>query len=140
MKCPACGFETPEAHGYCDFCKEPFRKKPEPAKAPKPQPKVEVPPAVMAKLLEVSAETGKHAGPPAAIPLEFAHLDAGEKIAGPSALLRAAAWMFLSGVLAAGTAAGLYAVHKRKAMRRRRAPPSLESRPAPGLSAPPDAE
>ncbi|MFA6093391.1 MAG: hypothetical protein WCU88_06100 [Elusimicrobiota bacterium] len=27
MKCPACGFETPEEQGWCDFCKEPFRRR-----------------------------------------------------------------------------------------------------------------
>ena len=32
MKCPACGFETPDTQAWCDFCKEPFRKKQDPAK------------------------------------------------------------------------------------------------------------
>jgi hypothetical protein len=30
-KCPACGFDSPDAAAFCDFCKEPFVKKPKPA-------------------------------------------------------------------------------------------------------------
>lgn len=42
MKCPACGFETPDAQGWCDFCKEPFKR---PAKAePAPPPPPPAPP------------------------------------------------------------------------------------------------
>lgn len=28
LKCPACGFDSPDAALYCDFCKEPFRGAP----------------------------------------------------------------------------------------------------------------
>ena len=40
MKCPACGFETPDSQGWCDFCKEPFRRsaQPEPAARKEPVP------------------------------------------------------------------------------------------------------
>ncbi len=27
VKCPSCGFESPAEAAWCDFCKEPFRKK-----------------------------------------------------------------------------------------------------------------
>ena len=115
MKCPACGFETPEEQGHCDFCKEPFRRKAEPPRNAKAQPKVDIPPAVMAKLMEVRVEGKKSAGPPAVIPPEFAHLDAGERLPGASALLRFAAWTFLATVILIGVAASLVAVQRRKA-------------------------
>ncbi|MBI3552613.1 MAG: hypothetical protein HY077_08840 [Elusimicrobia bacterium] len=27
VKCPACGFDSPDGALFCDFCKEPFKKK-----------------------------------------------------------------------------------------------------------------
>jgi hypothetical protein len=27
VKCPACGFESPDSAEWCDFCKEPLKKK-----------------------------------------------------------------------------------------------------------------
>src|SRR5258705_162095 len=27
LKCPACGFDSPEGAAFCDMCKEPFKKK-----------------------------------------------------------------------------------------------------------------
>jgi hypothetical protein len=40
MKCPACGFETPDSQNWCDFCKEPFKKLPpeEPPVKKSPEP------------------------------------------------------------------------------------------------------
>ncbi len=40
IRCPACGFESPDTAQWCDFCKEPFRKA--------PQPKPGIPPEFLA--------------------------------------------------------------------------------------------
>lgn len=99
MKCPACGMETPEAQGFCDFCKEPFRKK-----APPPEPrreeKVAVPPEVMAKLLAL--KTPSEPGAPSPLPAEFAGLDSGERVPELPPGARKAAWAFLGVVLLVG--------------------------------------
>lgn len=96
MKCPACGFETPDSQAWCDFCKEPFKGKGSSAAAPPPAlpARVEVPAALMAKLL---AERGRSEGEPGAgaIPPEFLHLDAGEKVSGFPPIVRQLAWVFL---------------------------------------------
>lgn len=36
VRCPACGFDSPDEARWCDFCKEPFRKKEAPAAAAPP--------------------------------------------------------------------------------------------------------
>ncbi|MFH2204099.1 MAG: hypothetical protein ABIJ96_13345 [Elusimicrobiota bacterium] len=94
MKCPACGFETPDAQHWCDFCKEPFRKKEEPRAVPA-QPPVKIAPELLSKLAEVKKEacSVKDAG---GIPPEFAHLDTGGKIEGFSPFLRSLAYGFLA--------------------------------------------
>lgn len=100
MKCPACAMETPEERGYCDFCKEPFRRKPPP---PQPRPRAAVPPEVMAKLLEAKrAPEAQEPAPPSGIPAEFAHLDAGERIPELPAAARKLAWFFLAAIVLAG--------------------------------------
>src|SRR5262245_21735922 len=38
VKCPACGFDSPDAAQWCDFCKEPFAKKAAKQAAPAPSP------------------------------------------------------------------------------------------------------
>lgn len=92
MKCPACKMETPSELGYCDFCKEPFRRK---APEPKPAEKVEVPAAVMAKVLEAKL-AGAADGGSGGIPPEFASLDAGERIPELPPIARKLAWAFLA--------------------------------------------
>jgi hypothetical protein len=97
MKCPACGFDTPDTQSWCDFCKEPFRKKADSAPAPRPdiKAKVDIPPAVLAKLLKAKDEVfeKKDAGP---IPSEFLHLDTGGKIGGAPPYAKKMAWVFVA--------------------------------------------
>ena len=71
MKCPACGFDSPEGAQWCDFCKEPFFKK-----APKPTP--------------ARPTSG------GVIPSEFAALDAGERIPIIPKWVRLVSWGFLA--------------------------------------------
>lgn len=64
--CPSCGFESPDGAPWCDFCKEPFGKKPKPAPPPNPL-------AGLSKeqLLELPAETllkAEEPPPPSAPP------------------------------------------------------------------------
>lgn len=99
MKCPACGMETPEEPGYCDFCKEPFRRKPPPP-GPKAPEKVSLPPEVMAKLLDA-----KRVPPPAPVgtgpdlPPEFVQLAAAERMPVVPPWARYLAWAFMAGIL-----------------------------------------
>lgn len=109
MKCPACGMETPEAQGFCDFCKEPFRKKAPPPE-PRKEEKVAVPPEVMAKLLALKAPSGP--GAPSELPAEFASLDAGERIPELPAGARKAAWAFLGAVVLVSAVGVSYLVLK----------------------------
>lgn len=98
MKCPACGFETPIEQGYCDFCKEPFKKEASVSSAEPPK-KVDVPPSVLAKLLEDKKESRSESKPKkdlGDIVKEFAHLDAGGKVEEVSPLVRQMAWAFLA--------------------------------------------
>ena len=73
LKCPSCGFDSPEGAKWCDFCKEPFRRKeappPAPAAAPAPGPKLtyKVPPTVAAQEKE-KAKPALQAERPAAGP------------------------------------------------------------------------
>ncbi len=142
VKCPACGFETPEEQGFCDFCKEPFRKRPEPAPPPKEHPKVVVPPEVFAKLADARRQAAPAEAPAAGIPAEFAHLDTGGRIAAPSEVIRYLAWGFLALILFAGAVGMLWAVSRAKTDRhpaRRRvveAPPAVPppAQPAPSQS------
>jgi hypothetical protein len=97
MKCPACKMETAPELGYCDFCKEPFRRKDPPPKAPE---KVAVPPDLMAKLLEAKrAAPEPPAGPGPDLPPEFAQLAAAERMPAVPPMVRYLAWAFLAGIL-----------------------------------------
>ena len=78
MKCPACGFDSPDDAAWCDFCKEPFRKGPPPPRLSPPA----TPPV----------PEGKRNGAP---PAEFAHLDPGERIPTMPPWVRLAAWAFV---------------------------------------------
>lgn len=123
--------ETPEEQGYCDFCKEPFRKKPEAPAAPvaKPAQQVVVPPEVMEKLLSHKNAPGPSASPYAPeIPPEFAELGDGERIAELPPVAKKAAWAFLA-LVVLWTAVGM-AWFASKARR-------LEGRPPAGLILPP---
>lgn len=67
MKCPACGFDSPDDAAWCDFCKEPFRKRsPQPSELEPGRPPAPVP-----------AEPKRNGAPRLE---EFAHLDAGERM------------------------------------------------------------
>lgn len=130
MKCPACSMETPEDQGYCDFCKEPFRKKapPEPASAPK-QPSVPVPPEVMEKVLAHKNAPGPSGSPYSPdIPPEFAEMGDGERIAGLPPAAKQLAWAFLALILL-WTAVGMgwFLVKARR----------MEGRPSKGAILPP---
>lgn len=128
MKCPACKMETPEELGYCDFCKEPFRRKaPEPA--PKVRDTVAVPPEVMAKLLEAKNQPSAEASGP--IPPEFAALDAGERIPELPPLARKLAWAFLAFVVFAGSLALVYTFARARPVPARAPVPGGPERPAP---------
>ena len=100
MKCPACGFETPDGQAWCDFCKHPFRPKAGKGSVDKDVPsKKSTPlsPDILRKLHHVKAEaSGQVKG---GIPPEFAHLDAGEKIPAVPPLARTLAWGILAVVL-----------------------------------------
>ncbi|MDE2291911.1 MAG: hypothetical protein KGL53_07500 [Elusimicrobia bacterium] len=113
VKCPACGMETPEEPGYCDFCKEPFKKKasaapPAPsAGSPTAQKTVDVPPEVFAKLLAAGKPRPPEERGPVSIPPEFAHLDAGERIEPAPPVVKTLAWAFVA-VIILWSAVGLF--------------------------------
>lgn len=123
--------ETPEELGYCDFCKEPFRRKgPEPE--PKPRETVAVPPEVMAKVLEAKTQASAQAAGP--IPPEFAALDSGERIPQVPPHMRKLAWAFLALVMFAGSLGLVYMLAQaRKAPIRPPTPVRPEEAPPPPL-------
>ncbi len=100
--------ETPDSQDWCDFCKEPFRKKKSaaakaetpPAEAsPKPAPKkknVVVTPELLAKLQFHRTQPQRAEAPKGGLPPEFAHLDSGERIQRLSPSVRKMAWVFLA--------------------------------------------
>jgi hypothetical protein len=115
MKCPACGFETPDSQAWCDFCKEPF-KKPTPkapaaaASAPAAAAPVDPAPAAPA---EAPASPGPAKAAPAAVPLdpaavkgmsnekimELLKMDAAQdSIPATAPATRYVAWAFLAAV------------------------------------------
>lgn len=118
MKCPACGMATPDAQDWCDFCKEPFRKKksaaakaavqpqaqpaqkspPPAAEAEKsaPEKKVVITSELLAKLQCHQTQSKRAAAPQGALPPEFAHLDSGERIQQLPPSVRKMAWVFLA--------------------------------------------
>jgi len=74
VKCPACGFESPDPAQWCDFCKEPLRRERRAAPAP----------------------DQKAGEPKKGIPAEFLALDTGGTIAHAPSWLRYAAWSVLA--------------------------------------------
>ncbi|MFA6003998.1 MAG: hypothetical protein WC881_08010 [Elusimicrobiota bacterium] len=112
IKCPACGFTSPESAQWCDFCKEPFNKKravpavkestPQTPAAPTPP---AAPPAAQPAVspTETSPATKNKApakkDPWAEIPPEFLLLDKGGDMPKLPPWFRYASW----GVLAAVT-------------------------------------
>jgi hypothetical protein len=126
MKCPACKMETAEELGYCDFCKEPFRRKDPPPKAPE---KVAVPPELMAKLLEAKrAAPERAAGAGPELPPEFAELAAAERMPAVPPWARYSAWAFLAAVLTLSAVGFVYVMTRP----RPKSPPRVEvPRPPP---------
>lgn len=96
MKCPACGFETPDGQAWCDFCKHPFRAKPEKDPPSEKKPAL-LSPDVLLKLDQVKSETSGQVKE--GIPPEFAHLDSGEKIPEVPPIARYLAWGILAVVV-----------------------------------------
>ena len=88
VRCPACGFESPDAARWCDFCKEPFLKKP----APPPTPGT--PPAAPAPDKEVLAKAAEDP----ALARQLLRLDQ-EQIPAAPGWLRWAAWSLLGAVV-----------------------------------------
>lgn len=150
MKCPACGFETSDEQGWCDFCKEPFRKRasgagesPQEA-APSPsgtaraelplRGKVKVPAEVMRKLMEAkTSEERKPVDP--GIPAEFSGLDAGERMPEVSSNVRKLAWAVLFVIVFWMIAGTVYMFMKGSAIRTGKAPVSRNG-PVPGPAEP----
>ncbi|MCX5797372.1 MAG: hypothetical protein NTY77_17915 [Elusimicrobia bacterium] len=80
VKCPACGFDSPDSARWCDLCKEPFRKaRPEAAPAAKADPE----------------GARKAPEPGMGIPPEFLTLDTGGKVPAAPRWFRYAAWCSL---------------------------------------------
>lgn len=130
MRCPACKMETAEELGYCDFCKEPFRRKEPPPPAPE---KVAVPPELMAKLLEAKrAAPEAPADPGPELPPEFAALAAAERMPPVPPWARYAAWAFLAGILTFSAVGFVYVMTRpRPTPPRGEAPRARPSPPTP---------
>ena len=110
LRCPACTFESPDGSLYCDFCKEPFAKKP---KAAPVDPLKAIP---VEKLLER--------------PEDLLKADLPQTAAAPP-WLRSAAWTFLA-ASAIGGAILLGASYWRYKQRQQEPPPpGTFSAPAP---------
>lgn len=91
VKCSRCGFDSPDGASWCDFCKEPFAKKPKasaPAAVPEPAP------ARLAGLTKEGVET-----------LAVDQLLKPEEppIAAPPGWLRPLAWIMLAATIVLGT-------------------------------------
>jgi hypothetical protein len=127
MKCPSCGFDSPEGASWCDFCKHPFkREKSAPARAPSApssEPRIK-------KLIEDLPDEVR-----AKLP---AHLEAAaaeeEQVRGVSREVRLMAWAFfgfwfLLFMIAAGMLLGRRKLISQEA---REPAPSAQALPAPG--------
>ena len=88
MKCPACGFDSPDDAGWCDLCKEPFRRK-----AAAPPPPVPLPPVPVAA---APAPPAPRPGGASDVPVEFEGFDPGERIPVIPRWVKYCAWAFLA--------------------------------------------
>lgn len=148
MKCPSCGFETPDAQGWCDFCKEPFRRAqkkdaPAPAEtapasaAPAPAAPAPVPAKPSIAPVSETKPAPEGAAKPAASAegaapkltpeqaFELLRLDPGERIPAVSPALRYGAYGFLLVCLL--WAAAMTMVLMNRAQRMQTSPPPAAS-------------
>ncbi len=86
VKCPACGFDSPDGASWCDFCKEPFRKKKTAAPQARPERK-------SISLEELPKEALER------LPLELLPGQDGEKVPSAPPWFRTAAWVVLLSIL-----------------------------------------
>lgn len=121
--------ETPEEQGFCDFCKEPFRKKAPPPKPVQPAP-IKVPPEVFQKLLEAKNVDKGDGIKRQDIPPEFTGLDSGGNIEGLPPYARKAAWAFLGLILLWSVVGTIYFAMRAKDAAE--APPRAPAPPRPG--------
>ena len=94
-KCPACGFESPADAAFCDFCKEPFRRKEAPTARPSPQVKYHISPTATpgGRRLRDSDDLPKEAQ--ARLDAAFASGDVENKVPTLPHWFRYLAWAFL---------------------------------------------
>ena len=121
MKCPACGFDSPDEAGWCDFCKEPFRKR-----APAPTPASGAP---LAQTAPPPQANGVH--------IDLTKLDAGERIPVVAPALRYAAWAFLGIWFVWGMVLLGYYLGKKKLVEDAPPPAGMETPPPDDLPGPP---
>ena len=122
MKCPACGFETPDEQAWCDFCKEPFRKKAPEAQAPAAAtPAAPAPPSLLAQTPPISRELLQklqHQKMAVSgqtlpnVPAEFALLDAGERIPQVPSIYKKVAWLILALIIIVSVILALVSIAK----------------------------
>lgn len=150
MKCPACGFETDEEQGWCDFCKEPFRKKKAP-EAPKPgAADAAQKPQEKAPALEASPK-----GAAAAVPVEAAQPGVLSKLTAEQAfellksmpqeripeippIVRYAAWILWGLICLLMLVVGIFAINRSRMQRTNSGVPhsSVEETNLPGAGLP----
>ena len=126
LKCPSCSFDSPDDALYCDFCKEPFRKKPAVKPAVAPIPKTTQAPAMaqdQAEILEIAKKLSK--GTLDKIPPELSTLE--EKIPTLPPWLSTVTWIFLAVCLISAMIMGAmtyqrYRLHKENAAQSVRIP------------------
>lgn len=146
VKCPSCGFDSPESAQWCDFCKEPFRRKeaklpespPLPAAPPGPKLTYRVPPTVAA---QERAKSSPAADKPPAMPDDLppeAHqrltaalsVEEAEKVPAAPKWVRWAAWAFLGIWFIAGMILTGVMLGRQKLQQQTQAPAPLAA-PAP---------
>lgn len=119
VKCPACGFDSPDEAKWCDFCKEPFRKKTTdaaPAEEPAPPAPAAQPKRPSLKYYQpVPAKQPPAASPAPAPSVPAIELKDDEKVPAVPPWFRYAAWAFLgvwvvAGMILAGIFYGRYKV------------------------------
>lgn len=111
VKCPSCGFDSPDGAQWCDFCKEPFKKKERPpatgatspAAAPPSTPaapKTQTPSSSPKNIEELPQEVR------AKIQTLLAAPDDREKVPAIPNWFRALAWLFMAVWLVSGIIVG----------------------------------